>query len=343
MHGMLMIDVYIIWKNMKFKKYISETKFKKKLNKIKTSSKKQYSHKKLRTESNHKKIYNENDFSFMNSMENLINKNQKKSSESVSSMPDISSSYWVNLISQKKEEIQTKIKNHFDSKKNNIDKNKKYVERGRLMLPNEIKVEHRNSFTKETYRTPKNFSSKKHQLRISKSNNINKKYLNESIERKKKKDFGVVESHKKRIFGSSCKKKQSDKRERMKSEIPAINSKLQKVEKKFSTRFSNCLPFPEKLYKLIGVLGKGSYGLVFLAIHLISGQKVAIKAIKKNRNNDILRNYEKISNEIDIFANLNHKNIISLYEVFENRKYIFLVTEYAEKGNNNFNLFPYLI
>jgi non-specific serine/threonine protein kinase len=278
------------------------------------------------------KYDHENDFSFMESIDKILSKNHKMNSESLNSLPDISTNHWTNLIKNKKNLVKDKIQKFFEFKKESKTKDESMIRRGRFMLSsNSKRTNYKPDFT-QNQKTPKNLSSKKTQLRISKSNNINKKHFKESFENSQKVDCSVLESHRKRHFGSS-KKKKSDKRERMKSEIPSINPKFSKIEKKFSNKFHNCLPFPEKLYKMIGVLGKGSYGVVFLAVHLISGQKVAIKAIKKNRNNDVARNYKKITNEIEIFSSLNHKNIISLYEVFENRKYIFLVTEYAEKGD----------
>ncbi len=36
--------------------------------------------------------------------------------------------------------------------------------------------------------------------------------------------------------------------------------------------------------------------------------------------------------EIDILKNLDHPNILRLYEVFEDAKHIFLVTEYCDGG-----------
>lgn len=36
--------------------------------------------------------------------------------------------------------------------------------------------------------------------------------------------------------------------------------------------------------------------------------------------------------EIDILKNLDHPNILRLYEVFEDKKYIYLVTEYCMGG-----------
>jgi len=36
--------------------------------------------------------------------------------------------------------------------------------------------------------------------------------------------------------------------------------------------------------------------------------------------------------EIDILKNLDHPNILRLYEVFEDKKFIYLVTEYCDGG-----------
>ena len=314
---------------MKLKKKVSKSEFRRKLKKIKKN--KQESDMDSEKKSNSICVNNENDFSFMESIEKLLVKNKKMKSDSLNSLPDISTDYWSKLIKNKQDLIQTKIQKYFNSIKQSKIQNLKHIKRGRLMLPSELKVKNCKKIIIENPKTPKNFSSKKIQLRISKSNNINKKHINNSFENSKNVDCSVLESHRKKHFKSS-KKKKSDKRERMKSELPNINLRVSKIEKQFSRKYANCIPFPEKMYKMLGVLGKGSYGIVFLAVHLISGQKVAIKAIKKNRNNEMPRNYKKIINEIDIFSSLRNKNIISLYEVFENRKYIFLVTEYAEKG-----------
>jgi len=38
----------------------------------------------------------------------------------------------------------------------------------------------------------------------------------------------------------------------------------------------------------------------------------------------------RLKYEIDILKNLNHPNIVRLYEVFESKKWIYLVTELCE-------------
>lgn len=41
----------------------------------------------------------------------------------------------------------------------------------------------------------------------------------------------------------------------------------------------------------------------------------------------------KIVQEIELLKNLNHPNIIRLYEIFSNKKFVFIVLEYAQKGD----------
>lgn len=84
-------------------------------------------------------------------------------------------------------------------------------------------------------------------------------------------------------------------------------------------------------------MGKGSFGKVKEALHVISGEKIAIKILEKdkiNKEDDLLR----IRREIDILRRVRHANIIQLYEVraaeqvIETSKYFFFVMECAEKG-----------
>jgi len=78
------------------------------------------------------------------------------------------------------------------------------------------------------------------------------------------------------------------------------------------------------------VLGQGSFGLVQQCVHKATGEKRAVKRLDKEKmsaNSRIRLNYE-----IDILKNLDHPNILRLYEVFETKKYIYLVTEYCQGG-----------
>ena len=74
------------------------------------------------------------------------------------------------------------------------------------------------------------------------------------------------------------------------------------------------------LYEIKGNLGKGKFGLVKLGEHKESGRQVAIKIINKEVIEGM--ELERIKSEIDILKIAKHPNIIKLYDVFENEKYI---------------------
>lgn len=82
------------------------------------------------------------------------------------------------------------------------------------------------------------------------------------------------------------------------------------------------------LYHVKGEIGHGSYGKVFQVIHKESGVRRACKqlAIKQ------IQNYEKFTLEINILAKMDHPNIIKLYEVFEDKRYVYLVMEECTGG-----------
>lgn len=78
-------------------------------------------------------------------------------------------------------------------------------------------------------------------------------------------------------------------------------------------------------------LGQGSFGKVKEALHVLTKEKLAIKILEKERikkSEDLVR----IKREMKILSNVNHPNIIQLYEVIETRRYYFFVMEYAKKG-----------
>jgi serine/threonine protein kinase len=81
-----------------------------------------------------------------------------------------------------------------------------------------------------------------------------------------------------------------------------------------------------------GGLGKGAYGEVEMAVHKKTGIKLAIKKIdKRSIANKKIK--ATLMREVDIHKQLKHENIIRLYTSFEDTEYIYLVLEFAEKGN----------
>src|SRR5437016_1218425 len=80
------------------------------------------------------------------------------------------------------------------------------------------------------------------------------------------------------------------------------------------------------------ILGKGSYGEVELAKHKRNGKKLAIKKIDRmSLANKKIR--ATLMREVEIHKKLKHPNIIRLFTSLEDDKHIYLVLEYASKGN----------
>ena len=70
-------------------------------------------------------------------------------------------------------------------------------------------------------------------------------------------------------------------------------------------------------YDIISLLGEGTFGKVWLAKEILTGQKVAIKYIPKIRmRNEYVK--QKILGEVNLQKKLFNINIIRLLEVFEN-------------------------
>ena len=87
-------------------------------------------------------------------------------------------------------------------------------------------------------------------------------------------------------------------------------------------------------FKLMNQIGTGKFSTVYLGIHEESGQKVAIKEIKKSElNTDNL-----LTKEINIQKKLFHPYITQLYCVIEKSESIFLISEFCSKGDIITNL-----
>jgi 5'-AMP-activated protein kinase catalytic alpha subunit len=87
-----------------------------------------------------------------------------------------------------------------------------------------------------------------------------------------------------------------------------------------------------KKFVILRTLGKGSFGKVKEALHILTGEKVAIKILEKSKikGKDDLK---RVKREIFLMKKLRHPNITRLYEVIETDKFFFLVMEYASGGD----------
>ncbi|XP_020040886.1 myosin light chain kinase family member 4 isoform X2 [Castor canadensis] len=89
------------------------------------------------------------------------------------------------------------------------------------------------------------------------------------------------------------------------------------------------------------ILGGGRFGQVHRCKEKATGLKLAAKIIKARSTKD----KEEVKNEINIMNQLDHVNLIQLYDAFESRNDIVLIMEYVEGGelfdriiDENYNL-----
>ena len=78
-----------------------------------------------------------------------------------------------------------------------------------------------------------------------------------------------------------------------------------------------------------------------LGTHCVMGKKVAIKIINKEKLSESV--LQKVEREIAIMKLIEHQNVLSLYDVYENRKVqIFKVKLYGKLHNECMRYFQYL-
>ncbi|KAH7718463.1 Protein kinase [Aphelenchoides avenae] len=105
-------------------------------------------------------------------------------------------------------------------------------------------------------------------------------------------------------------------------------------------------------YKLEKTLGKGQTGLVKTGTHCITGRKVAVKIVNKEKlNESVLQKVSQriceclptrllqVEREIAIMKLIEHPHVLHLYDVYENKKYLYLLLEHVSGGE----LFDYLV
>ena len=92
---------------------------------------------------------------------------------------------------------------------------------------------------------------------------------------------------------------------------------------------------PYKDYSEIKVLGSGSFATVKLVKNNVTGMIRAMKIIKKrktlNGKNDASNDIE-ILNEINILKQIDHPNVVKIFEFYNSEDAYYLITEYCEGG-----------
>ena len=81
-------------------------------------------------------------------------------------------------------------------------------------------------------------------------------------------------------------------------------------------------------YEFIKELGKGSYGQVFRCQNKETGNVYACKKMSKKK----IKNKKQFQTELNLLRTTDHPNIIKLYDIYEDNKYIYLIMEECDGG-----------
>lgn len=123
--------------------------------------------------------------------------------------------------------------------------------------------------------------------------------------------------------------------------LPSSGSARTSDDKDVLHRYSNPTPVYEQpstpkqwhlgMFEIGKPLGKGKFGNVYLARERSSGFVCALKVLHKN---EITQGKveKQVRREIEIQSNLRHPNILRLYGHFHDSKRIFMILEFAAKG-----------
>ncbi|CAG8433073.1 10702_t:CDS:2 [Diversispora eburnea] len=132
--------------------------------------------------------------------------------------------------------------------------------------------------------------------------------------------------------------KENNSLNKLKVEQQSENSKPKVVNRVNSS--SNILA--QKTINIGDPLGQGRFGRVFMAKEKSSGKIVALKVMFKND----LKEHKlegQLKREIEIQCHLRHPNILRLYGYFHDKERVYLILEYAEKGELYKHLVKYAL
>ena len=87
---------------------------------------------------------------------------------------------------------------------------------------------------------------------------------------------------------------------------------------------------PNQLYIRKKILGRGSFGIVYLVKHKELSRYFAMKVIKKTSKNK--EEEENLMNEIEILRKLDHPNILKITDFYPLKTEYNIITEYCQEG-----------
>ena len=86
----------------------------------------------------------------------------------------------------------------------------------------------------------------------------------------------------------------------------------------------------KETYEIGKVLGHGASGKVYQVTHKVTGQSFACKVVKKNSS---MNDAQSMSTEIEIMKRIRHRNVVSMYELYETPKCLWIILELVDGGD----------
>ena len=84
-------------------------------------------------------------------------------------------------------------------------------------------------------------------------------------------------------------------------------------------------------------LGQGTFGTVYKAIHHDTQQFRAVKVIRKHKKSK--HEQDLITNEMEILKDIDHPNILKIFEFYQDENKFYIVSELCQGGE----IFDFLI
>ncbi|MGG4154637.1 serine/threonine protein kinase [Peribacillus muralis] len=91
-------------------------------------------------------------------------------------------------------------------------------------------------------------------------------------------------------------------------------------------------------YEITTVIGKGSYGIVYLCKDWQANKNIVIKQLRKSKRRS-KKELERFEHEIDILHALNHKSIPKFHEKFTDDGNVYFVMDFIEGDNLEDHIF----
>ena len=79
-------------------------------------------------------------------------------------------------------------------------------------------------------------------------------------------------------------------------------------------------------YHIYEEVGRGKYSVVYKGRRKKTIEYVAVKSVERSRR-------RKLMNEVRIFHNLSHRNILKFYNWYETRNHLWIIFEYCPGGD----------